>query len=101
MGSDKNEILKVLLNYLEQEHMDKKKSPFDTSGFEMENVKDIPRYVRCLELKCVKKSVKTCRNVSKHVETGQNVSKHVETYQNVSKLVRSHQIHHFFLFLGK
>jgi len=43
MGSDKTDILKTLLNYLESEHMDKKKSPFDTSGFEIENVKDIPR----------------------------------------------------------
>ena len=42
MGSDKTEILKVLLNYLESEHMDKKKTPFDTSSFEMKNVKDIP-----------------------------------------------------------
>lgn len=43
MGSDKTDILKTLLNYLEDEHKDKKKSPFDTSGFEIENVKDIPR----------------------------------------------------------
>jgi len=43
MGSDKPEILKVLLGYIEQEHMDKKKAPFDTSDFELENVKDIPR----------------------------------------------------------
>ena len=42
MGSDKPEILKVLLGYIEQEHMDKKKTPFDTSDFELENVKDIP-----------------------------------------------------------
>merc|ERR1712008_168656 len=43
MGSDKPEILKVLLGYIEQEHMDKKKAPFDTSDFELESVKDIPR----------------------------------------------------------
>ena len=43
MGSDKTDILKTLLSYLESEHMDKKKTPFDTSGFELENVKDIPR----------------------------------------------------------
>ena len=43
MGSDKDDILKVLLKYLEQEHMDKKKAPFDTSDFTRENVKDIPR----------------------------------------------------------
>jgi hypothetical protein len=43
MGSDKPSILKLLLHYLEQESLDKKKAPFDTSGFEMENVKDIPR----------------------------------------------------------
>ena len=43
MGSDKTDILKKLLEYLKQEHMDKKKSEFDTSGFKLENVKDIPR----------------------------------------------------------
>ncbi len=43
MGSDKMDILRSLLKYLEDEHMDKKKSPFDTSGFSMENVKDIPK----------------------------------------------------------
>ena len=43
MGSDKTEILKLLLKYLESEHMDKKKTPFDTSDFSLENVKDIPR----------------------------------------------------------
>ena len=32
MGSDKNDILRCLLQYLEQEHQDKKKSAFDTSG---------------------------------------------------------------------
>ena len=43
MGSDKTDILKKLLEYLKQEHMDKKKSEFDTSGFKLQNVKDIPR----------------------------------------------------------
>ena len=43
MGSDKNDILKKLLEYLKQESMDKKKTEFDTSGFKLENVKDIPR----------------------------------------------------------
>ena len=43
MGSDKTDILNTLLSYLQSEHMDKKKTPFDTSGFELENVKDIPR----------------------------------------------------------
>ena len=43
MGSDKTDILKCLLTYLEQEHQDKKKSGYDTSGFVLENVKDIPK----------------------------------------------------------
>ena len=43
MGSDKTDILKKLLEYLKQEHMDKKKSEFDTSEFKLQNVKDIPR----------------------------------------------------------
>ena len=43
MGSDKNDILKALLNYLEKEHMHKKNSPFDTSDFTLENVKEIPK----------------------------------------------------------
>ena len=43
MGVDKTGILKLLLKYLEDEHQDKKKSPFDTSDFTMENVKDIPK----------------------------------------------------------
>ncbi len=43
MGSDKNDILKMLIKYLEDESMDKKKKAYDTSGFTMENVKDIPR----------------------------------------------------------
>lgn len=43
MGSDKNDILKKLLEYLKQESMDKKKTEFDTSGFKLENVKEIPR----------------------------------------------------------
>ena len=41
-GSNNNDILNKLLEYLRQEHMDKKKIDFDTSGFELENVKNIP-----------------------------------------------------------
>lgn len=43
MGSDNDRCLGALKNYLEAEHMDKKKSPYDTSGFTLENVKDIPQ----------------------------------------------------------
>ena len=43
MGSDKNDILNALLNYLEKEHLHKKSSPFDTSDFTLENVKEIPK----------------------------------------------------------
>ena len=44
MGSDKNDILKALCKYLDQEHRNKKNgAPFDTSDFELENVKDIPK----------------------------------------------------------
>ena len=42
-GHYKKKYLEVLRKYIEQEHMDKKKTPFDTSDFELENVKDIPR----------------------------------------------------------
>ena len=43
MGSDKNDILKALLQYLQSEHQNKKKSDFDTSDFTLENVKEIPK----------------------------------------------------------
>ncbi|XP_057664560.1 uncharacterized protein LOC130898947 [Diorhabda carinulata] len=43
MGSSNNKCLDALKKYLEAEHLDKKKIPFDTSDFELENVKDIPQ----------------------------------------------------------
>lgn len=43
MGSDNNRCLSALKNYLEAEHMDKKKTSYDTSDFILENVKDIPQ----------------------------------------------------------
>lgn len=43
MGSDNDRCLAALKNYLEAEHMDKKKTPYDTSGFTFENVKNIPQ----------------------------------------------------------
>lgn len=43
MGGDNNRCLKALIGYLEAEHMDKKKSPYDTSDFICENVKEIPQ----------------------------------------------------------
>ena len=42
LGRENPKFLKDLLNYLELEHMDKKKKTFDTSDFKLENVKDIP-----------------------------------------------------------
>ena len=41
-GHYKKKYLEVLRKYIEQEHMDKKKAPFDTKDFKLENVKDIP-----------------------------------------------------------
>lgn len=43
MGGNNRDAVRALLSYLEQEHMDKKKQPFDTSGFQAEIVKDIPQ----------------------------------------------------------
>merc|ERR1719510_1641346 len=43
MGADNNRCLSALIKYLEAEHMDKKKTAFDTSDFEAVNVKDIPQ----------------------------------------------------------
>jgi len=43
MGGDNISCLDALLKYLQDEHMDKKKSPFDTSSFNSEIVKDIPQ----------------------------------------------------------
>lgn len=43
MLSDNNKCLEALLKYLEDEHQDKKSSPFDKTGWMAENVKDIPQ----------------------------------------------------------
>lgn len=43
MGSENDRCLKALKNYLEAEHLDKRKTPYDTSDFSLENVKDIPQ----------------------------------------------------------
>ncbi|VEN33986.1 unnamed protein product [Callosobruchus maculatus] len=43
MGSSNDRCLEALRHYLEAEHMDKKKTAFDTSDFTLENVKDIPQ----------------------------------------------------------
>jgi Ulp1 family protease len=43
LGGNHDHTLSLLLEYLEQEHMDKKKLPFDTSGWTTEAPKDIPR----------------------------------------------------------
>lgn len=43
MLSDNNKCLDALLKYLEDEHQDKKSSPFDKTGWMAENVKDIPQ----------------------------------------------------------
>ncbi|CAH2004404.1 unnamed protein product [Acanthoscelides obtectus] len=43
MGGSNDRCLRALKQYLEAEHLDKKKTPFDTSDFTLENVKDIPQ----------------------------------------------------------
>uniref|UniRef100_A0A1B6D8K8 Ubiquitin-like protease family profile domain-containing protein n=1 Tax=Clastoptera arizonana TaxID=38151 RepID=A0A1B6D8K8_9HEMI len=43
MGGNNNKCLKLLLKYLEDESLDKKKLPYDTSDWKLENVKDIPQ----------------------------------------------------------
>ena len=43
MGGNNTQCLAALLKYLEDEHLDKKKSSFDTSDFEAQIVKDIPQ----------------------------------------------------------
>lgn len=43
MLGDNNKCLEALLKYLEDEHQDKKQSSYDTSGWTLENVKDIPQ----------------------------------------------------------
>ncbi|XP_058129218.1 sentrin-specific protease 1-like [Anopheles coustani] len=43
MGSPNNAVLNALENYLREESLDKRKAPFDTSGFTKENIRDCPR----------------------------------------------------------
>lgn len=43
MLGDNNRCLEALVKYLESEHLDKKQSKYDTSGFTLENVKNIPQ----------------------------------------------------------
>lgn len=43
MGKPNNHCLEVLFKYLIEEHLDKKKTPFDKSGWKVSNVKDIPQ----------------------------------------------------------
>ena len=42
LGKDRDDILKLFPNFLESEHLDKRKSSFDASAFKLVNVKDIP-----------------------------------------------------------
>ena len=43
LGSDKPWIPQKLLNYIEEDYVDKKNAPLDTSDFELKCVKDIPQ----------------------------------------------------------
>ncbi|XP_037938728.1 uncharacterized protein LOC119671920 isoform X2 [Teleopsis dalmanni] len=43
MGAPNPRVLNALEGYLKEESLDKKKIPFDTSGFVIESVKDVPR----------------------------------------------------------
>ncbi|XP_018324219.1 ubiquitin-like-specific protease ESD4 [Agrilus planipennis] len=43
MGGSNRRCLDALLNYLQAEHMDKKKTKYDVSNWELESVKDIPQ----------------------------------------------------------
>lgn len=43
LGGNHDHTLKLFLKYLEEEHMDKKKTPYDTSDWKKETPKDIPR----------------------------------------------------------
>lgn len=42
MLGNNDKCLQLLLNYLEKEHLDKKKAPYRTKGWKLENMKDIP-----------------------------------------------------------
>lgn len=43
LGGNHDHTLTLFLRYLEQEHLDKKKTPFDTSDWQKRTPKDIPR----------------------------------------------------------
>lgn len=43
LGGNHDHTLSLFLSYLEQEHLDKKKAPFDTSDWKKLTPKDIPR----------------------------------------------------------
>ncbi|XP_011214028.2 uncharacterized protein LOC105233605 isoform X2 [Bactrocera dorsalis] len=43
MGTPNPSVLKALEQYLKDESLDKRKQPFDTSQFEIESVRDVPR----------------------------------------------------------
>lgn len=43
MGSNNDKCLKILYNYLQQEHSDKKRTEFNMKGWETRNVKKIPQ----------------------------------------------------------
>lgn len=43
LGGNHDHTLNLFLSYLEQEHLDKKKTPFDTSDWKKLTPKDIPR----------------------------------------------------------
>lgn len=43
MGGNHDHSLELFINYLEQEHMDKKKTPLNISGWKQETPKNIPR----------------------------------------------------------
>lgn len=43
MGGNHNHSLKLFIDYLQQEHLDKKKTPLNISDWKLETPKDIPR----------------------------------------------------------
>lgn len=64
MGSPNNKCLQSLMKYLQEESLDKKKQKFDTSGWQMENVQDIPQQMNgsdCGMFSCVYAEF-ICRN---------------------------------------
>jgi sentrin-specific protease 1 len=43
MGRPNNSVLEALKRYLQDESLDKKQKPFDTSSFQIENVRNCPQ----------------------------------------------------------